>query len=176
MRRKTAKASELSSFQFAGMRDVAAGDRSDGRGVDGHDGHRVPVERREFHLESAAVLVRVDDSSNIAGFEPFARNRIGQNDADVFGSGTHDKTGRHCLPLDPNGKLDVVRHAGFWMRDERGEPTRKFQHICWDGCMFPNDTMMQAQTWNDILRLMMDVRAAHGWNASVASRSPSEPC
>ena len=93
---------------------------------------------------------------------------VAQNDATVFGSGTHDKTGRHCLPFDPNGKLDVVRHAGFWMRDETGKPARKFQHICWDGCMFPNATMMEAGTWNDILRLMVDVRAAHGWNASVA--------
>jgi sugar phosphate isomerase/epimerase len=94
---------------------------------------------------------------------------VAQNDATVFGSGTHDKTGRHCLPLDPNGKLDVVRHAGFWMRGEDGEPTGKFQHICWDGCMFPNATMMQAQTWNDVLRLMVEVRSAHGWNAPIAA-------
>jgi sugar phosphate isomerase/epimerase len=94
---------------------------------------------------------------------------VAQNDATVFGSGTHDKTGRHCLPFDPNGKLDVVRHAGFWMRDESGQPTRKFQHVCWDGCMFPNATMMEAGTWNDVLRLMADVRAAHGWNAPVAA-------
>jgi sugar phosphate isomerase/epimerase len=91
---------------------------------------------------------------------------VAQNDATVFGSGTHDKTGRHCLPTDPNGKLDVVRHAGFWMRDEKGTPTRAFQHICWDGCMFPNATMMQSKTWADVLRLMLDVRRAHGWNQS----------
>jgi sugar phosphate isomerase/epimerase len=94
---------------------------------------------------------------------------VAQNDATVFGSGTHDKTGRHCLPFDPNGKLDVVRHAGFWMRDESGQPTRKLQHVCWDGCMFPNATMMEAGTWNDVLRLMADVRAAHGWNAPVVA-------
>ncbi|HEV8347491.1 MAG TPA: TIM barrel protein [Vicinamibacterales bacterium] len=94
---------------------------------------------------------------------------VAQNDATVFGSGTHDKTGRHCLPTDPNGKLDVVRHAGFWMRDEAGQPTRAFQHICWDGCMFPNATMMQPGTWNDVLRLMIDVRNAHGWNAPVVA-------
>ena len=94
---------------------------------------------------------------------------VAQNDATVFGSGTHDKTGRHCLPFDPNGKLDVVRHAGFWMRDESGQPTRKFQHVCWDGCMFPNATMMEAGTWTDILRLMAAVRAAHGWTAPVAA-------
>jgi sugar phosphate isomerase/epimerase len=94
---------------------------------------------------------------------------VAQNDATVFGSGTHDKTGRHCLPTDPNGKLDVVRHAGFWMRDDRGEPTRAFEHICWDGCMFPNATMMQTKTWNDVLRLLIDVRSAHGWDAKVAA-------
>ena len=94
---------------------------------------------------------------------------VAQNDATVFGSGTHDKTGRHCLPFDPNGKLDVVRHAGFWMRDARGEPTTAFQHVCWDGCMFPNATMMQERTWNDVLRVMVEVRAAHGRNAPVAT-------
>jgi sugar phosphate isomerase/epimerase len=94
---------------------------------------------------------------------------VAQNDATVFGSGTHDKTGRHCLPFDPIGKLDVVRHAGFWLRDEHGESTRNFQHICWDGCMFPNATMMQGQAWNDVLRLMVEVQAAHGWNAPVAA-------
>jgi sugar phosphate isomerase/epimerase len=94
---------------------------------------------------------------------------VAQNDATVFGSGTHDKTGRHCLPFDPNGKLDIVRHAGFWLRDDEGEPTKRLQHICWDGCMFPNTTMMQARTWNDVLRLMTEVRSAHGWSAPVAA-------
>ena len=28
---------------------------------------------------------------------------VAQNDATVKGSGSHDKTGRHCLPKDPNG-------------------------------------------------------------------------
>ena len=89
---------------------------------------------------------------------------IAQNDGTVKGSGSHDKTGRHCQPFDPNGKLDIVRDAGAWMRDDSGTPTRAFQHICWDGCMFPNAVMMQAQTWNEILRVMIDVRNAHGWN------------
>ena len=88
---------------------------------------------------------------------------IAQNDATVFGSGSHDKTGRHCLPNDPNGKLDIVKHAGFWMRGADGAPTKAFQHICWDGCMFPNATMMKPQTWNDILGVMIKVRDAHGW-------------
>jgi sugar phosphate isomerase/epimerase len=89
---------------------------------------------------------------------------VAQNDATVKGSGSHDKTGRHCLANDPNGKLDIAHHAGFWLRDENGQPTRAFRHICWDGCMFPNDVMMKQQTWNDILASMLAVRQAHGWN------------
>jgi sugar phosphate isomerase/epimerase len=89
---------------------------------------------------------------------------VAQNDATVKGSGSHDKTGRHCQPLDPNGKLDIVKHAGFWLRDESGNVTRKFRHICWDGCMFPNEVMGQQNTWNDILGVMLAVRDAHGWD------------
>jgi hypothetical protein len=29
--------------------------------------------------------------------------------------------------------------------------------------MFPNETLMKAQTWNDILSVMVAVRNAHGW-------------
>ena len=52
---------------------------------------------------------------------------VAQNDATVKGSGSHDKTGRHCLPNDPNGKLDIVRHAGFWLRDEDGTADRRLR-------------------------------------------------
>ncbi len=89
---------------------------------------------------------------------------VAQNDATVKGSGSHDKTGRHCLPHDPNGKLDIVHDAGYWLRDESGTPTRAVKHICWDGCMFPNETMMQQQTWRDILGVMNKVSTAHGWD------------
>jgi sugar phosphate isomerase/epimerase len=89
---------------------------------------------------------------------------IAQNDATVHGSGSHDKTGRHCLPNDPNGKLDITRAAGFWLRDENGNLTRKMRQVCWDGCMFSNDVMMDPGTWNQILAAMIDVRNAHGWN------------
>jgi sugar phosphate isomerase/epimerase len=89
---------------------------------------------------------------------------VAQNDGTVKGSGSHDKTGRHCQPCDPNGKLDIVRDAGAWMRGDDGLPTRAFQHICWDGCMFPNAVMLDAKTWNDVLRVMIGVRNAHGWN------------
>jgi len=88
---------------------------------------------------------------------------VAQNDGSVFGSGSHDKTGRHCQVKDPNGKLDVTKHAGLWLRDGSGNLTKAFQHMCWDGCMFPNAVMMQQQTWNDILGAMIKVRDAHGW-------------
>ncbi len=89
---------------------------------------------------------------------------IAQNDATVKGSGSHDKTGRHCPPDDPNGKLKIAHHAGFWMRDAYGNLTKKFKHVCWDGCMFPNEMMVKPETWNKILAAMISVRDAHGWN------------
>ncbi len=88
---------------------------------------------------------------------------VAQNDATVFGSGSHDKTGRHCLPDDPNGKLDIPKAAGYWLRDASGELTKTCKHICWDGCMFSNETMLSAKTWNDILASMSSVREQHGW-------------
>ena len=89
---------------------------------------------------------------------------VAQNDGTVKGSGSHDKTGRHCLPNDPNGKLDIVRDSGAWLRGATGEPTRAVRHICWDGCMFPNSVMLDPKTWEDVLRVMIAVRNAHGWN------------
>ncbi|HEY4924616.1 MAG TPA: TIM barrel protein [Roseiarcus sp.] len=88
---------------------------------------------------------------------------VAQNDATVKGEGSHDKTGRHCTVDDPNGKLDIVHDAGYWLRDDSGKLTKAFEHICWDGCMFPNATMTKQQTWNDILGAMVKVREAHGW-------------
>jgi sugar phosphate isomerase/epimerase len=85
---------------------------------------------------------------------------VAQNDGKVHGAGDHDKTGKHCLADDPNGKLDITKCAGYWLKDaaERG-----IEHICWDGCMFPNDTLEKPDTWNNILKAMIDVRNAHGW-------------
>ncbi|MDB5321137.1 MAG: xylose isomerase-like enzyme [Phycisphaerales bacterium] len=90
---------------------------------------------------------------------------VAQNNGTVHGSGTHDKTGRHCMANDPTGKLDIPKHAGYWLRDDKGNLTKAVKHICWDGCMFPNDVMMKQQTWNDILGAMVKVREQHGWNA-----------
>jgi len=88
---------------------------------------------------------------------------VAQNDATVHGSGTHDKTGHHCLPNDPQGKLSMAHHAGFWLRGENGQLTKAIRHVCWDGCMFSNAVMMQTETWNQILGAMIAVRDAHGW-------------
>ena len=42
--------------------------------------------------------------------------------------------------------------------------TRAFEHICWDGCMFPNAVMMDPETWRKVLGVMIAVRNAHGWD------------
>jgi sugar phosphate isomerase/epimerase len=99
---------------------------------------------------------------------------VAQNDATVKGSGTHDKTGHHCLPDDPNGKLNIPRHAGYWLRNESGQPSKAFKHICWDGCMFPNAVMNEVATWNGILSAMIAVRDAHGWSEGMEQAPPAE--
>ena len=85
---------------------------------------------------------------------------VAQNDGEVHGAGDHDKTGKHCPADDPNGKLDITRCAGYWLKDAAD---RGIEHICWDGCMFPNATLENPATWNTILKAMMDVGDAHGW-------------
>jgi len=91
---------------------------------------------------------------------------VAQNDATVKGSGSHDKTGKHCQVNDPNGKLDIPHHAGYWLRDADRKLTKACMHICWDGCMFPNEVMMKQDTWNNILASMLAVREKHGWSAA----------
>jgi len=86
---------------------------------------------------------------------------VAQNDGSVHGTGSHDKTGRHCPADDPNGKVDIVKAAGFWLKDAE---SRGIRHICWDGCMFPNAMLEQQGTWNSILAKMVAVRDAHGWS------------
>ena len=86
---------------------------------------------------------------------------VAQNDGSVHGTGSHDKTGRHCPADDPNGKLDIAKCSTYWLKDAA---SRGIQHICWDGCMFPNATLEKPQTWNTILHKMIEVRDAHGWS------------
>ena len=85
---------------------------------------------------------------------------VAQNDGHVHGAGSHDKTGKHCPADDPNGKLDIVKCSGYWLKDAQ---QRGIEHICWDGCMFPNATLEDPKTWNTILDTMLQVRQAHGW-------------
>ncbi len=86
---------------------------------------------------------------------------VAQNDGQVHGTGSHDKTGKHCPADDPNGKLDIVKCAGYWLE---GAADRGIEHICWDGCMFPNDMLETPATWDTILDVMIQVREAHGWS------------
>ncbi|MEM8733860.1 MAG: TIM barrel protein [Planctomycetota bacterium] len=83
---------------------------------------------------------------------------VAQNDGTVHGAGDHDKTGKHCAADDPNGKLDIVRCAGYWLKDYE---QRGIKHICWDGCMFSNEILEKPETWNTILDTMLQVREAH---------------
>lgn len=83
---------------------------------------------------------------------------VAQNDGEVHGAGSHDKTGKHCRADDPNGKLDIVKCASYWLKDAS---SRGIQHICWDGCMFSNATLEDPKTWNTILDTMIKVRDAN---------------
>lgn len=117
----------------------------------------------DFQWEDRATLT---DSLKVltAALRPWTIDfHVAQNDGTVFGAGSHEKTGRHCLATDPNGKLDIATDAGHWLRNKEGDLTKRMKHICWDGCMFPNAVMMQQQTWNDILEVMIKVRQLHGW-------------
>ena len=89
---------------------------------------------------------------------------VAQTDGTAYGSGSHDKTGRHCQATDPNGKLNIAIDAGHWLRNENGELTKAFKHICWDGCMFPNAVLNEQKTWNDILAAMIKVRNLNSWS------------
>lgn len=83
---------------------------------------------------------------------------VAQNDGEVHGAGSHDKTGKHCPADDPNGKLDIAKCSGYWLKDYE---QRGIKHICWDGCMFPNAVLEKSETWNTILDTMIKVRNAH---------------
>ena len=124
------------------------------------EAHRIVP--KNFHWEPAEfhqAMVKLT-----AALRPWTIDfHVAQNDGTVFGSGSHEKTGRHCLATDPKGKLNIPRDSGYWLRDAQGKVTKKIKHLCWDGCMFPNEVMLKQQTWNDILAAMIEVRKNHGW-------------
>ncbi len=82
---------------------------------------------------------------------------VAQNDGTVHGSGSHDKTGRHCKADDPMGKLDIVECSRYWLLDEQGNQRPEISHLCWDGCMFANEDLENQETWNTILGKMIEV-------------------
>lgn len=85
---------------------------------------------------------------------------VAQSNGTVFGSGSHDKTGRHCTADATDGKLDIVKCALAWLLDENGQLRNNIQHLCWDGCMFPNAILESPKTWKRILEAMLQVRSA----------------
>ena len=130
------------------------------------EGYNAPEHRIIADGKTLDDSAAVDDAIKVmtAQLRPWTIDfHVAQNDGSVKGEGSHDKTGRHCLPDDSNGKLDIPRHAGAWLRDDSGELTKAFNHICWDGCMFTNEQLMSPQTWQSILAAMVSVRQQHGW-------------
>ncbi len=109
------------------------------------------------HAEFTAAYTQMTDA-----LRPWTIDfHVAQNDGSVHGTGSHDKTGRHCLADDPNGKLDITECSGYWLK---GAAERGIQHVCWDGCMFSNNLLEKQETWNTILAAMLKVRAAHGYS------------
>ncbi|HLP78502.1 MAG TPA: hypothetical protein VK327_16480 [Candidatus Paceibacterota bacterium] len=130
-------------------------------------GHNAPKHRLvpdEFHWEPELFHRALKKLSR--ALRPWMLDfHVAQNDGTVKGSGTHDKTGRHCPVTDPAGKRNVIRDAGYWLRDDVGKATCALKHICWDGCMFSNAVMLKRETWNNILAAVIQVREHHGWKA-----------
>ena len=93
---------------------------------------------------------------------------VAQNDGTVHGTGSHDKTGRHCPADDPNGKLDIAACSAKWLA---GAEKRGMRHICWDGCMFPNALLERQETWNTILAAMVAADAAHAAAEAAATKA-----
>ncbi|PAW63195.1 MAG: xylose isomerase [Opitutia bacterium Tous-C1TDCM] len=117
---------------------------------------------KNFHWEPDAFHKAMTKMTN--ALRPWTIDfHVAQNDGTTYGSGSHEKTGKHCVATDPKGKLNIPRDAGYWLRDNKGKVTKKMKHICWDGCMFPNAVLGNQQTWNDILAAMIEVRNNHGW-------------
>lgn len=83
---------------------------------------------------------------------------VAQSNGTVFGSGSHDKTGRHCPADAEDGKLDVERCSEYWLLDAQSKIRNNIKHVCWDGCMFPNHVLEAQKTWDKVLSLMVAVR------------------
>ena len=53
----------------------------------------------------------------------------------------------------------MVQCARKWLLDEKGNVRNNIQHICWDGCMFANETLENPKTWTNILDVMQQIQA-----------------
>ena len=70
---------------------------------------KTPILPQDFDWEDTETFDEAYDKLTDA-LRPWTIDfHIAQNDGTVHGSGSHDKTGRHCLADDPNGKLDIPR-------------------------------------------------------------------
>ena len=88
---------------------------------------------------------------------------VAQNDGTVMGSGTHDKTGRHCLATDPNGKLEYCARRRLLAARRRRQGHEEVQTRLLGRLHVPERGHGQPETWNDILAAMIQVRENHGW-------------
>ena len=104
-------------------------------------GYNAPEHRivpKDFHWEPGAFHEAMKKMTK--ALRPWTFDfHVAQNDATVKGSGTarQNRDAMASCSTDPNGKLNIARDAGYWMRDDKGKVTKKIKHICWDGCMFP---------------------------------------
>ncbi len=96
-----------------------------------------------------------------------------RTDATVHGTGSHDKTGRHCLPNDPNAKLDIVKVAGFWLRNDQGQLTQKFRHICLGRLHVPQQDDARSQNLEQHSR--RDDRGSRTHTAGANDRLNDQP-
>ena len=72
---------------------------------------------------------------------------VAQNDGQVHGTGSHDKTAATARPTTPTARSTSSSAAGYWL--EETEATPRLNHICWDGCMFPNAMLETANLEHD---------------------------
>ena len=82
---------------------------------------------------------------------------VAQTTLETFGSGSHERTGRHALPDDPNGKLEIPLHASL-MSAHIPRGLAGLKQATWDSCMIDSTTLREQRTWDRILQSMCEVR------------------
>ena len=84
---------------------------------------------------------------------------VAQNDGTGSRSGRTTKPESIARPMIPTENSISSNVLAIGSKDA---PERGIEHICWDGCMFPNAMLEMPATWNTILDTMIKVRDAHG--------------